>query len=141
MPAWTPRQSIQAECERRGTNAVVAGCINLLSGGQADPELIVALGGRPARWAVEGGEPGPDYWLRVWAARGLLWAWGDEALPMVLQALRDDAWRVREMAARVVARHQLDAALPTIAGLRNDANTRVRKAAERATYRLARADG
>ena len=60
---------------------------------------------------------------------------------MVLHALRDDAWRVREMAARVVARHQLDAALPAIAGLRNDANARVRKAAERAAYRLARADG
>ncbi|WP_169312936.1 hypothetical protein [Intrasporangium calvum] len=30
---------------------------------------------------------GPPYWLRVWALRGLLWVWGDEALPSVEAAL------------------------------------------------------
>ena len=136
MPAWTPRQSIRAECQRRGKSAVVAGCIELLSGRAADPQLIFALGGGPARWAVEGGEPGPPYWLRVWAARGLLWAWSDEALPSVLDALDDDAWRVREMALKVVARHRLDTALPIITELRADPNARVREAAERAAQRL-----
>ena len=61
----TPRRSIEHECERRGTEAVVAGCIDLLAGKETDPELIAALGGGPASWAIEGGEPGPPYWLRV----------------------------------------------------------------------------
>ncbi len=132
----TPRQSIEAECKRRGQVAFVAGCIDLLASGEADAELIFALGQGPARWSVEGGEPGPDYWLRVWATRGLLWIWDDEALPSVVAALRDDAWRVREMAAKVVARHRLDAALPVIVDLRTDQNSRVRRAAERAVIRL-----
>jgi len=140
MPAWTPRQSIAAECQRRGKSAVVAGCIDLLSGREADSKLILALGGGPARWAVEGGDPGPPYWLRVWAARGLLWAWSDEALPSVLHALHDDAWRVREMALKVVARHLLDTALPITSDLRADPNARVRWAAEQAVQRLGRAD-
>jgi len=46
----TPRESIDQECARRGKDAVVAGCMELLSGGDADAELIVALGGPPARW-------------------------------------------------------------------------------------------
>jgi len=132
----TPRQRVVAECDRRGQRAVVDGCISLLASHRAEPELIFALGGSPARWAVEGGEPGPDYWLRVWAARGLLWVWDDAALPSILQALRDDAWRVREMSLRVVTRHSLDDALPLVTDLRDDANARVRKQAERATIRL-----
>jgi HEAT repeat protein len=132
-----PRRSIEDECNRRGQAAVVAGCIDLLAGREADNALIFALGGRPARWALEGGDPGPDYWLRVWGARGLLWAWSDEALPSILNALRDDAWRVREMAVKVVTRHELDAALAALSELQQDPNARVRKAAERALHRLA----
>lgn len=132
----TPRQSIEAECARRGKDAVVAGCIALLEGREADAELIVALGGPPAYWAVSGERGGPPYWLRVWAARGLLWAWDDKALPSVLSALGDDAWRVREMAAKVVARHRLGDALPTVADLRQDPTQRVRLAASRAVVHL-----
>lgn len=110
--------------------------MELLAGRDADAELIVALGGPPARWAAVAGETGgPAYWLRVWAARGLLWAWS-EALPVVLTALTDEAWRVREMAAKVVARHELGEALPIVAELRGDAVPRVRAAALRAVVRL-----
>lgn len=120
---------------------MVAGCIALLTGGQpdgvgVDAELVVALGGPPARWAITGEPAGPPYWLRVWAARGLLWAWDDEALPAVLAALGDDAWRVREMAVKVVARHRLGDAVPILAGLRDDPVARVRSAAARALERL-----
>lgn len=128
----TPRESIEAECAHRGHDAVVAGCIDLLRGSDADPALILALGGPPARWVVTGEPSGPDYWLRVWAARGLLWAWDDTARPAVVEALYDDAWRVREMAAKVVARHQLGDALPVVADLCNDPVQRVRAAAHRA---------
>lgn len=116
---------------------VIAGCIDLLNGRDVDPTLIYALGGPPARWPVSGGESGPDYWLRVWATRGLLWAWDDSALPTLEKALRDPAWRVREMAVRVAGRHQLDDLLQAVEHLRDDANRRVRVAAERAVVRIA----
>jgi len=108
----------------------------MLEGRPIDPALVVALGGRPARWAIDGGEPGPAYWLRVWAARGLFYVWDDQALSALLSALSDEAWRVREMAAKVVARHSLDEALPLLDRLRSDAVPRVRQAAERAIVRL-----
>lgn len=53
-----------------------------------------------------------------------------------MSAASDDAWRVREMAAKVVARHQVDEALTTIAGLQGDQVARVRSAARRALSAL-----
>lgn len=137
----TPRERVEQECARRGRDDVVAGCIELLNGYEADPDLILALGGPPARWVVTGEQAGPPYWLRVWAARGLLWAWDDVALPSLLLALTDEAWRVREMALRVVARHRLEDALTTVADLQEDPVPRVRAAASRALVRLAANDG
>jgi hypothetical protein len=136
----TPRQSIEAECARRGRADVVAGCVRLVTGDDADAALIMALGGPGARRLVHGG-PRPDqrYWLRVWGARGLLWVWDDTALDAVTAALADDAWRVREMAAKVVARHLLGDALPAVAALRDDPVPRVRAAANRAVAMLTRA--
>lgn len=136
----TPRESVDQECSRRGQAEVVAGCVALLSGRDADAELIVALGGPPARWAVTAEPPGPAYWLRVWAARGLLWAWDDSALPAITAALNDESWRVREAALRVVARHRLVDATATVAALREDPVPRVRAAATRALTRLAAGD-
>ncbi|MFL6288171.1 MAG: HEAT repeat domain-containing protein [Actinomycetes bacterium] len=133
----TPRESIEQECARRGSDAVAVGCIELLKGRDVDAELVLALGGPPARWVVTGEPPGPPYWLRVWALRGLLWAWDDMALTSVEAALHDDAWRVREMALKVVARHRLDDALTTVGGLQADPVARVRAAASRALARLA----
>ena len=143
VPEWgkSPRDSIERECERRGKDEVVAGCMALLRGEGADPELLYALGGPPASWALTGTEPGPDYWMRVWAARGLLWAWDDEALPCIMTALDDQAWRVREMALKVVARHRLHAASTQVASLRSDPNPRVASAANRVHVSLAVRDG
>ena len=116
------------------------GCIDLLLGRDGDPELIFVLGGPPARWAVTGEQSGPKYWLRVWAARGLLWSWDDKALPAIVEALDDDAWRVREMALKVVARYRLDGALTQVADLKTDPIARVRAAAQRALMQLAEAN-
>jgi hypothetical protein len=99
----TPRQSIEAESARRGKHAVVAGCHALIRGDEVDDALILALGGPPARRLLDGDpRPGQGYWLRVWGTRGLLWVWDDSALAAVGIAVRDPAWRVREMAAKVV---------------------------------------
>jgi HEAT repeat protein len=110
----------------------VTGCLSLLEGKSCDDELILALGGPPAEWVRTGAPAGPDYWLRVWAARGLLYAWDDSARAGVLAALHDDAWRVREMALRVVSRHRLYEATPLLQGLREDPSARVRAGASRA---------
>ena len=40
----TPRKNIEAACARRGTPQVVAACLGLIDGGDADPDLIAALG-------------------------------------------------------------------------------------------------
>jgi len=132
----TPRESVEAECRERGRQAVVTGCVQLLEGDRVDPQLIVALGGPAASWVLTGDVGGPDYWLRVWAARGLLWAWDPSATPALIAAMSDPAWRVREMAAKVAARHLVGDALPTLQGLRDDSVPRVRAAADRAATRI-----
>lgn len=135
----TPRQSIEQECNRRGKDAVIVGCARLIAGKDTDPELLMALGGPGAEKFLDGGPHGDTYWLRVWGTRGLLWLWDDSAFDAVSVALDDDAWRVREMAAKVVARHLLGDALPKVAELRNDPVPRVRAAAARAVTVLTEA--
>jgi HEAT repeat protein len=129
----TPRQSVERECARRGQDEVVAACVVLLAGGDADRSFIVAVGG-PAAESVLGPHPRRDqrYFLRVWAARALLYAWDDSAQDAVLTALADESWRVREMAAKVVARRTIGDALPVVAGMSADPVPRVRAAAARA---------
>jgi hypothetical protein len=130
----TPRQSVVRECARRGQAEVVAACVALLAGGDADRAFVFAIGG-PAAESVLGPHPRQDqrYFLRVWAARALLYAWDDSAQDAVLAALADESWRVREMAAKVVARRRLGDALPIVAGMNDDQVARVRAAAARAT--------
>ena len=81
----TPRQNIAAECQRRGKSAVVSGCIDLLEGREVDDGLILALGGPAAEYVLSGHEGGREgYWPRVWAARGLLYAWDDGATAAII---------------------------------------------------------
>jgi hypothetical protein len=134
----TPRESIEAECRREGTKNVVQRCVAILSGDTPDEATLHALAGPGATTVLEGGEGGvTGYWPRVWAMRGLLYAWNDSATAVVLAGASDESWRVREMSARVVARHQLSDAIEEMVGLRDDENARVREAAERALVRLA----
>jgi HEAT repeat protein len=95
------------------------------------PESVLVLGGaagaavlaRPADW-----NPNRP---RVWAARGLLYAWDDRVAPTVLAGLADPAWRVAEMCLKVCARHDLPAG-DDAARLARHALPRVRVAALRA---------
>ena len=128
----TPKQSVSQECARRGLLAVVNGCVDLLNSKPVDDELILALGGPPAEWVRTGEPSGPDYWLRVWGARGLLYAWDDSARAAVLRALDDEAWRVRDMALKVVARQGIQEAVDQVERLRDDSSARVRASAARA---------
>lgn len=135
----TPQQSIEAECVRRGTRAVNDGCARLIAGECDDAGLIRALGGPGAHKFFDGRPHADQYWFRVWGTRGLLWAWDGSAADAVTMALGDESWRVREMAAKVVARHLLGDALPAVSELRIDPTPRVRAAAERAVALLTRA--
>jgi hypothetical protein len=113
----------------------------MLDGGADDTELVVLLGGEHGRRLVAGGVPdGQAHWLKVWAARGLLWAgpWDGEgrATDAVRGARRDGSWRVREMAAKVVARHAIDDLLDDVVALESDPVERVRAQATRALHRM-----
>jgi HEAT repeats len=127
------------ECARRGTAEVVAGCVALLGGGDADDELILALGCGVGTIVIhDGPKQRNQYWRRVWGARGLLYAWVDDeaADAAVIAALTDGHWRVREMAAKVIAKRRVGAALGPVTALRDDPVPRVRAAAERAIVML-----
>ena len=142
MPAgsgWdlTPRQSVELECARRGRGPVTAGCVALLRGQDVDDNLIMALGGPVGRVVLDDGpKQRNQYWRRVWGARGLLYAFDESAAEAIIEALGDEHWRVREMAAKVIAKHKIGAALGAVAGLRADRIPRVRSAAERAVVVL-----
>jgi hypothetical protein len=135
------RVRVAAACERWGHDAVVRRCAVLLAGGgvgEVDTELVLVLGGEPARRLVAGGVPDHQrYWLRVWAARGLLWAGPPLPLDSLRASLQDEAWRVREMACKVVARHLVDDLFDDVVTLEADTVDRVRIAARRAAMCLA----
>ncbi len=56
----TPKQSIEAECERRGRAKLIAGCVDLLEGRSADDDLLLALAGPAALTVLDGRERWPD---------------------------------------------------------------------------------
>ena len=126
-----PRARIEAEVARRGLGAVVSGCVTLVRGGTVDEDLVRVLGGPGAPGFMGTGRPQDEYWLRVWGARGLLWAADDSARPAVADALRDEHWRVREMALKVIARHHWGDLIEEVAACGDDPVPRVRAASAR----------
>ena len=129
----TPRQRVEALAARTGATAVVDGCLRLLAGRLVSDDFVIALGGPGALSVLDGRN---DYWPRVWALRALLYCWHPRAAAATLAATADPAWRVREMAVRVIARHLPDGIFPNGERLLGDPVARVRAAAERALLRL-----
>ncbi|MGH8792192.1 MAG: HEAT repeat domain-containing protein [Stackebrandtia sp.] len=134
-----PRERLAAARDRYGEERVAVWCAALLSGRVAhdDPDSpsLTWLGGPHARMELERGgliERGQDYWPRVWAARGLLYVWTEAACDAVCRALSDPAWRVREMAAKVVRLREIGQAADLLSPLASDATPRVRAAGVRA---------
>jgi HEAT repeat protein len=134
----TPKQSVEFECERRSRDAVIHDCVAILAGRRVSDDVLRVLGGPSAESVLEGREGGLDgYWPRVWAARGLLHAWDDVATDAIIEATTHVSWRVREMAAKVIARHHVRAAIDAVVTLLDDENARVRAAASRAFRTIA----
>lgn len=133
----TPQLRINRACEAFGTEEVVRRCLDLLGGRHDDRELLVILGAGHAQQLIANGIPEAQrYWVRVWAARGLLWAGVGEGSDDLRVALGDDSWRVREMVCKVIARHRLGDLLEDVAALEHDPVPRVRDAAARAAARI-----
>lgn len=148
-PGASPVELLRQLQDLIGAEAVARWCAGLLAGtARPDDPALPPLGwfGGGAASLLQRGDLETSvnaYWVRVWAARGLLHGWdesaADIAVPAVKAALRDDAWRVREMAAKVVRRWQLSEAARAVAARRDDDVPRVRAAAERAVAALAAA--
>jgi len=135
----TPKERVAAAVDRWGEDEVVSRCAATL---QTDGSTVVTgdlldlamvLGSVTDRdWMAEGKPPGHAYWARVWAARALRYVWSERAAGAVVHTLADEQWRVREMAARVVADRQLGEAVPQLVERTTDEVPRVRGAAVRA---------
>jgi HEAT repeat protein len=137
--AWSPADRIAALVAEIGPDEVVAWCADLLAGrvgpAAAERPPLTWLGGRHAVALLDREQvvdPTHAYWVRVWAARGLLHAYAPAAGRDVVAALADEAWRVRELAAKVVARWEVGEASDAVALLVTDDVPRVRAAAVRA---------
>lgn len=136
----TPRVRVAGACARLGRSEVVHRCNSLLAGGSADVEFVIILGGPAAARYFDDGQPEhQEYWLRVWGARGLLWAGPGVDTAILRNALADEHWRVREMACKVVARHRVGGLLELVSDLEADPVKRVRTAASRAAMNIVQA--
>ena len=125
---------VRAAVARFGQSDVAMRCAAVLRGGE-DSELDSYLAGGAIRLAES-----RDYWRRVWAARGLRYAWDERAAPAVIDALSDDAWRVREWAAKLVLRYELGQAADEVAALGRDPVPRVRAAVAAALAKIGEAE-
>ncbi|MGV8877177.1 MAG: HEAT repeat domain-containing protein [Rhodoglobus sp.] len=120
---------IAAASERHGEDVIVDRAISLIEGNNEGKEFLLIVGGEHAQGILDGAPV--LYWPELWGTRALLHAWNDNAADAVLAALSNQAWRVREMATRVVATRRLDARTQLLA-LLDDETPRVRAGAARA---------
>ncbi|MBH0117717.1 HEAT repeat domain-containing protein [Salinibacterium sp. NG253] len=120
---------ITAASERHGEAVIVERAVSLIEGNNEGKEFLLIVGGEHAQGILDGAPV--LYWPELWGTRALLHAWNDSAADAVLAALSNQAWRVREMATRVVATRRLDAREQLLALLTDD-TARVRASAARA---------
>jgi hypothetical protein len=100
-----------------------------MAGNNEGEAFLLLVGGEHAQGILDGAPP--LYWPELWGTRALLYVWHDSAAPAVIRALTNPAWRVREMAARVVAERNLPA-ISELTAMTADETPRVRIAAARA---------
>ena len=130
VPVDLPIEQRLAEAVRRyGEPTVVTRALSLLAGNNEGEDFLLFVGGEHAKGILEGAPV--LYWPELWGTRALLYVWNASAVPGVTAALDNQAWRVREMAARVAAVRELPVG-PALAALLEDDVARVRGAAARA---------
>jgi HEAT repeat protein len=124
---------LAAAVERYGEAAVVKRAVSLLAGNNEGEEFLLYVGGEHARGILDGAPV--LYWPELWGTRALLYVWDDTARAAVRAALGNQAWRVREMGARVAGARGLEL-IPALTELLTDEVARVRAAAARAIGEL-----
>ncbi len=122
-------QRIAAAVAELGESAVARRAISLIAGNNEGEEFLLVVGGEHAQGILDGAPV--LYWPELWGTRALLYVWDVSATEAVTAALHNQAWRVREMAARVAAVRALEVA-PALVGMLVDETPRVRSAAARA---------
>ena len=120
-----------------GEAEVIDRALSLMDGNNEGEEFLLFVGGEHAQGILDGAPV--LYWPELWGLRALLYVWHDRAAPAVVSALRNEAWRVREMAARVIAAREVSAATELTA-LLGDRTPRVRIAAARALGTVGKLD-
>ena len=137
MTSASPRLRVEGACQQFGRDEFISRCVATLAGGEEEPDFLVTIGGAPALHLLSQGIPkDQSYWLRVWAARGMLWAGRPIDGELLRTGLEDASWRVREMTCKVIARHCIDELLDAVIALEVDPVTRVQTAAARAARRI-----
>ncbi|HEY0260035.1 MAG TPA: HEAT repeat domain-containing protein [Lacisediminihabitans sp.] len=125
----SPSDRIAAAVARFGEETVARRAASLLLGDNEGDEFLLYVGGRHAQGVLDGAPP--LYWPEVWGARALTYAWDPSAASAVHRGLGDQAWRVREMCARVCFLRALPET-EALVTLLTDEVARVRSAAARA---------
>ncbi|WP_367948821.1 HEAT repeat domain-containing protein [Microbacterium sp. NC79] len=138
----SPERRLAAAVERYGQRDVVTLALSLLAGNHESEEFLLYVGGAHAQGILDGAPV--LYWPELWGARALLHVWDDSVIDdsaraLMIGALSNSAWRVREMAARLVAARNL-AATTKLVALLGDEVPRVRAAAATALSTLGSAD-
>lgn len=123
-PRAVPRDLLAALGRQIGEAAAAECCVELLGGADAADfaDVLPYLGGNLV-W--------PDYWPRVWGARGLLYVWTESAGSVVVSGLADPAWRVAENCLKVSTQRELSGAGSAAVGLTGHNLARVRAQAAR----------
>jgi HEAT repeat protein len=128
-----PRDLLALLASEIGEVEAAVACADLLA--VDDPrdemETLLFLGGSAGQSVLDGGSWKP-HWARVWAARGLLYVWTDDAAQIVVRRLSDEHWRVAEMCVKVAAKREIGEAGPGVAALSVHELPRVRAAVMRA---------
>ncbi|MEO6944483.1 MAG: HEAT repeat domain-containing protein [Lacisediminihabitans sp.] len=118
--------------DRYGEARVVTLATGLLQARNAGDDILLYLGGRHAQGVLDGAPA--LYWPELWGARAFMHVWiqeSDAAVSAVLAGLGNQAWRVREMCAKVCATRAIGGP-ETLTVLLSDETARVRSAAARA---------
>lgn len=119
-------ERLQAAVAHYGESVVIDNSIALLRGKNAGKDFLMYAGGRHALGILDGAPA--LYWPELWGARALLHVWSDAAAPYIVVGLTNQAWRVREMCAKVILLRGLQVA-PKLMRLTTDEVPRVRAAA------------
>ena len=119
-------ERLNAAIAHYGETAVIDNSIALLRGKNAGKDFLMYAGGRHALGILDGAPA--LYWPELWGARAFLHVWNESAAPYIVVGLSNQAWRVREMCAKVVLLRDLQV-VPKLVRLTTDEIPRVRAAA------------